>query len=76
MARLPWYQRLFLSGILVCVFVSGFSTRPSQAASEEKDKWQEYRSAHFVVITDAGEKKGREIAIRFEQMRNLFGQML
>ena len=76
MARLSWYPRFFLPGVLVFVFISGLAIRKSEAASEEKDKWQEYRTAHFVVITDAGEKKGREIAIRFEQMRNLFGQML
>jgi len=46
------------------------------AAADEKDKWQEYRSAHFVVITDAGDKKGKEITLRFEQMRSVFGDLL
>ena len=46
------------------------------ASSDDKDKWQEYRSAHFVVMTDAGEKKGREITLRFEQMRSVFGDLL
>lgn len=48
--------------------------RPSNAANEPG--WQEIHSAHFTVITDAGEKKGREIALRFEQMRAVFGQLL
>jgi tetratricopeptide (TPR) repeat protein len=39
-------------------------------------QWQEIRSTHFAVITDAGEKKGREIAVRFEQLREVFGQLL
>jgi tetratricopeptide (TPR) repeat protein len=51
------------------------SARPA-LASDEKEKWQEYRSAHFVVITDAGDKKGREITLRFEQMRSVFGELL
>ena len=39
-------------------------------------QWQEFRSAHFTLITDAGDKKGREIVLRFEQMRAVFGQLL
>ena len=31
------------------------------------------KSPHFSVITDAGEKRGREVALRFEQMRSVFG---
>ena len=38
--------------------------------------WLALHSPHFVVITDAGEKKGREIAVRFEQMRSVFGALL
>lgn len=33
-------------------------------------------STHFTVITDAGEKKGREVAFRFEQMRSVFANVL
>ncbi len=32
-------------------------------------------SAHFSVLTDAGEKKGREVALRLEQMRDIFAQL-
>jgi tetratricopeptide (TPR) repeat protein len=39
-------------------------------------QWQEYRSAHFTVVTDAGDKKGREIVWRFEQMRAVFAELL
>src|SRR6202453_1096890 len=48
----------------------------SFAATEEKSPWLEIRSTHFVVITDAGEKKGREVALRFEQMRAVFATLL
>src|ERR1700736_2986384 len=35
-------------------------------------EWVEVRSPHFSVVTDAGEKRGRETAMRFEQMRAVF----
>ncbi len=38
--------------------------------------WIEVRSPHFSVVTDAGEKRGREVALRFEQMRAVFGALL
>jgi tetratricopeptide (TPR) repeat protein len=39
-------------------------------------QWQEFRSSHFTVVTDAGDKKGRELVLRFEQMRAVFAQLL
>src|SRR3984957_10617930 len=36
----------------------------------------EVRSPHFSVVTDAGEKRGREVAMRFEQMRAVFGALM
>lgn len=38
--------------------------------------WQQFKSSHFTVITDGGEKKGREVAFRFEQMRSVFATLL
>ena len=35
----------------------------------------EIRSSHFSVVTDAGEKRGHEVALRFEQMRAVFGAL-
>lgn len=46
------------------------------APAAEPTPWLEVHSAHFTVITDAGEKKGREVALRFEQMRAAFGVLL
>ncbi len=37
--------------------------------------WVEVKSAHFSVVTDAGEKRGREVALRFEQMRSAFARI-
>jgi tetratricopeptide (TPR) repeat protein len=54
-----------LLGVLLC---------PSATAAEPP--WLELHSTHFTVITDAGEKKGREVALRFEQMRAVFARLL
>jgi tetratricopeptide (TPR) repeat protein len=39
-------------------------------------EWVEVRSPHFSVVTDTGEKRGREVALRFEQLRIAFGTLL
>src|ERR1700675_2977756 len=46
------------------------------AAAADSNPWLEIRSTHFTVVTDAGEKKGREVALRFEQMRAVFATLL
>ncbi len=46
------------------------------ASAAEQSPWLEIHSAHFTVITDAGDKKGREVALRFEQMRAVFATLL
>jgi tetratricopeptide (TPR) repeat protein len=53
-------------------------TLPHVALAKDKDepKWIEVHSTHFSVITDAGEKRGREVALRMEQMRSVFGQLI
>src|SRR3954469_2526608 len=39
-------------------------------------QWVEVRSPNFSVLTDAGANKGKEVALRFEQMRHVFGTLL
>jgi tetratricopeptide (TPR) repeat protein len=46
------------------------------ARSEAADSWVEARSAHFVVVSDAGEGRAREVAWQFEQIRGLFSKLL
>jgi len=41
-----------------------------------KEGWLEIHSMHFSVVTDGGEKRGREVALRLEQMRAVFGQLI
>ena len=65
-------KRLFtyLQRLVLCFFFS-FAVLISAAAP----RWLDVRSPHFSVITDAGERQGREVALRFEQMRAIFGAM-
>src|SRR5258708_25364898 len=49
-------------------------TQPMLAA--DQPLWLRISSDHFIVLTDAGEKKGHEVLARFEQMRAMFGQLL
>jgi len=48
----------------------------SSAPAADQSPWLEVHSTHFTVITDAGEKKGTEVALRFEQMRAVFAILL
>lgn len=65
--RLGWLIRSSLCTIAAFAF-----TFPVKA---DGPQWVEIRSPHFSVITDAGEKRGREVAMRFEQMRAVFGTL-
>src|SRR5271165_6745579 len=49
---------------------------PRVALAKDEPKWIEVHSTHFSVLTDAGEKRGREVAVRMEQMRSVFGQLI
>jgi hypothetical protein len=54
----------------------GLFLRSIPALAAEPSPWLEIHSSHFTVITDAGDKKGREVALRFEQMRAVFATLL
>ncbi len=49
---------------------------PAAAFARDESKWLEIHTAHFSVLTDAGEKRGREVALRMEQMRAVFAQLV
>jgi len=69
-------MRIFLQRLacLLFSFAAYLSAVPPAFASEPQ--WIEVQSPHFSVVTDAGEKRGRETAMRFEQMRAVFGALL
>ncbi len=54
---------------LIASLVAAALCRPALCATEQ---WTEIRSAHFTVLTDAGEKQGRHILDQFERMRWVF----
>jgi tetratricopeptide (TPR) repeat protein len=45
-------------------------------ARDPKSKWIRISSAHFAILTDAGEKNGKEAILRLEQMRAAFAELL
>ncbi len=51
-------------------------TIPALASTTPRSPWIEVHSTHFTVITDAGDKRGRQIALRFEQMHAVFAGLL
>jgi tetratricopeptide (TPR) repeat protein len=49
---------------------------PLAPARSDQQHWIRVSSGHFSVVTDADEKSGHDVAVRFEQMRSVFGQLL
>jgi len=72
MPRTCFTSRLLL--ILLGLFCTGRLSSATPARSSEP-KWIRVSSAHFSVLTDAGEKNGREVSLRLEQMRDIFAQL-
>jgi tetratricopeptide (TPR) repeat protein len=68
--RIPWLQRPFAVFLLCSLWAW------SLQATEKPARWIRIHSDHISVLTDAGDRKGREVAVRFEQMRGAFGQLL
>lgn len=65
--QLGRWPRSQLLPVVLCLAASAFAGEPT---------WVEVRSPHFSVVTDAGEKRGREVALRFEQMRGAFAALM
>jgi len=60
--------------VFALLFYSAFV--PIAFARSDEPHWIRVNSSHFSVVTDADEKHGHEVAVRFEQMRAVFGQLL
>jgi tetratricopeptide (TPR) repeat protein len=71
MPSISFHSRWTLSAVFFLAFCSPSiaSKRPSEP------KWIRVSSAHFSILTDANEKKGRETSLRLEQMRDVFSQL-
>src|SRR5579863_8217799 len=70
MSRIRSIPAGFFSAILLGVLLS------LSSFAAEQSPWLEIHSTHYTVITDAGEKKGKEVGLRFEQMRAVFATLL
>src|SRR5437868_82501 len=66
---MPMSFRVLLLALLICI------TFELPAFSGEQ-QWVEFHSPHFSVVTDTGDKRGRDVAVRFEQMRAVFGSLM
>ncbi len=66
-----WRATLCCSAVLLTATL--LSDRPVLAGTPQ---WVEIQSPHFSVLTDAGDRRGRDAALRFEQMRAVFGTLM
>lgn len=58
---------------VICLGVFSFASLNAVATEKQ---WFQVRSPHFLVITDAGAKRGIEVARRCERMRAAFGVLM
>ena len=56
-------------GVVSLLLVIGCASLPAKTES-----WTEVRSPNFLVLTDANEKQGRDVALQFELIRAVFRQ--
>ncbi|HEX5412295.1 MAG TPA: tetratricopeptide repeat protein [Terriglobia bacterium] len=56
--------------LCIVLFCPAFAT--NLAARSEPAAWIKVESPHFTVVTNAGEKSGRQVGARFEQIRAAF----
>ena len=68
MPRASGFRQVLLLSLLFCL--------QTHFALAAEPNWIRVSSAHFSVLTDAGEKNGRDVILRFEQMRSVFAQLL
>ena len=69
-------MRNFLHCILKSVLTLFFCLALAVPAGAGEPPWLRISSAHFSLLTDAGDKRGREVLLRFEQMRSMFSILL
>src|SRR2546423_14129500 len=62
----------FYAKLLTVLVFTGFAL----PVFSGEQQWVEIHSPHFSVATDAGDKRGRDVAVRFEQMRAEFGALM
>src|SRR6516165_9445685 len=48
----------------------------SSVSPAKPPEWVEVRTPNFIVVSNAGEKQARKVAVQFEQIRTVFRQLL
>jgi hypothetical protein len=56
--------------------IAAFMLSGASFSAAKHDSWIEVQTPHFVIVTDAGEQKGRATAIQFERIHAFFQQSL
>ena len=56
---------------MIAAVLAGLLVHPAAAAAEQ---WLKLKSSHFELYTTAGEKKGREAILYFEQVQDFFSR--
>jgi tetratricopeptide (TPR) repeat protein len=64
-----------MRSLKVCLML-GWLSLWAQWSFGADPQWVEIKSPNFSVITDAGDKRGRDVALHFEQMRSVFGKLM
>ncbi|MGA2459155.1 MAG: hypothetical protein ABSF85_16415, partial [Terriglobales bacterium] len=67
-------RRFGIGPVFLSLLIAGCIS--TLAFARDEPKWIEVHSTHFSVLTDAGEKRGQEVALRMEQMRAVFGELI
>jgi tetratricopeptide (TPR) repeat protein len=62
--------------VLKVCFALGCLMLWSRRSFAGEAQWVEIQSPNFSVLTDAGDKRGRDVALHFEQMRSVFGTLM
>ena len=73
----PFFRKIrVLTIVLPSVLFLALLCLSAPTFAADQTQWLRISSDHFIVLTDAGEKKGHEVVARFEQMRGMFGALL
>ena len=72
--RAPWLRSGFKKALHAILLPALLFCSPLHVFADQG--WVQIHSAHFTVATDAGEERGRAVAVRFEQMRDAFGALI
>jgi tetratricopeptide (TPR) repeat protein len=75
MSRTQSFQPRLLA-IIIIALAFLLSASPLAPARSDEPHWIRITSSHFTILTDADLQKGSAAAVRFEQMRAAFAQLL